>query len=232
MLHPVAICVIAVSGLFVLWGGYEAYQTIREWQHDRQEQKDYEEYIRRHNEKNRDGVPNTLFENSDDDDDNHNDTTSQVESFALLKGHANDHELRQRKKAQDVYDEQINESFGSLGNNHFNDISEMERSISLRKSKLERENELLLKEEKELQEHKQFLNSKGNNVTGVVMDEEITANPFADALSLDQKEVPKEQQQPLIVHQLSDEDDWSEISGTRRNSTDSFESVQHSNINK
>ncbi|KAI8334458.1 hypothetical protein BD560DRAFT_414518, partial [Blakeslea trispora] len=216
-MHPIAIGAIVVSGFIVLLGGYEAYQTLREWQHDRQEQKKYEEYVRRYNEKSSHTTASNPFEDSDDDDNN-----GETESFAMFKEHADSHELRQRKTAQTMHEEQMTDSFGSLGRNHFDDISEMERSISLRKSRLERENELLLKEEKELEERKQSLNSKGNNITGVVMDEEITANPFTDALFTEE-----EQQRPVIFHQPSDEDDWSEISGTRRNSTDSFESVQH-----
>lgn len=67
-MHPVLVFGIVLSGALVLWGGYEAVNTIYEWHHDRQEQKSYEEYVKAHAEKGR-PVPVTVFENHEDDDD-------------------------------------------------------------------------------------------------------------------------------------------------------------------
>lgn len=67
-MHPVLVLGIVISGAIVIWGGYEAVNTLYEWHNDRQEQKSYEEYVKAHAEKGR-LVPVTLFENDDDDDD-------------------------------------------------------------------------------------------------------------------------------------------------------------------
>ncbi|KAI7864717.1 uncharacterized protein EV154DRAFT_533943 [Mucor mucedo] len=66
-MHPALVFGIVIGGALVLWGGYEAVNTIYEWHQDRQEQKSYEEYVKAHAEKGR-LVPVTLFENHDEDD--------------------------------------------------------------------------------------------------------------------------------------------------------------------
>ncbi|RCI05286.1 hypothetical protein CU098_005886 [Rhizopus stolonifer] len=145
-MHPIAVAAIVVSGLIVIWGGYEAVNTLYEWRRDRQEQREYEEYVRMHTEKSR-HVPVTVFENEDDDDDDN-------KPLSIWK--EKDYELRHRRQFEDEEQE-----------TNYN-ISEMERSISVRKSILERENELLLKEEKELERKRQLLNAKGNNITATI----------------------------------------------------------------
>jgi hypothetical protein len=67
-MHPVLVLGIVIGGALVFWGGYEAVNTLYEWHSDRQEQREYEEYVKAHAEKGR-LVPVTLFENDDDDDD-------------------------------------------------------------------------------------------------------------------------------------------------------------------
>lgn len=72
-MHPAAVIAIILGGAFVFWGGYEAVNTLYEWHNDRKEQREYEEYVRMHNEKNQ-YIPVTIFhddesDNDDDDDD-------------------------------------------------------------------------------------------------------------------------------------------------------------------
>lgn len=71
-MHPAAVVVIILGTAFVLWGGYEAANTLYEWHQDRQEEKAYKEYCKAHSEKGR-CVPSTLFEQDDDDDEEEDD---------------------------------------------------------------------------------------------------------------------------------------------------------------
>lgn len=87
---------------------------------------------------------------------------------------------------------------------------------------LEKENELLLKEEAELERKREILRSKGNNITGVMQDEDKETNPFAD---------PKSQQN---INSSSDLGSWSDINESprmkRQDSIDSFESIHHNQL--
>lgn len=57
----------------------------------------------------------------------------------------------------------------------------MERSLSSRRSLLERENEILVQQEAELERKRSILRSKGNTITGVFKDDsDNEQNPFED----------------------------------------------------
>ena len=104
----------------------------------------------------------------------------------------------------------------------------MERSISNRKSLLERETEQLIKEEAELQRSKELLRSKGNSITGVVHDEE-DANPFSDDFFVERSASPS----PTLLPPAADESDfsWTDLGQDKASdSAESFESIRHNQL--
>lgn len=101
----------------------------------------------------------------------------------------------------------------------------MERSISNRKSLLERENELLLREEEELERSRQLIRSKGNSITGVIHDTtpEEDANPFSDDFFVGKSS-------PTLPADKS-ESSWSDLNEEKRSdSIESFESIHHNQL--
>ncbi|KAI8077144.1 hypothetical protein BDF21DRAFT_464329 [Thamnidium elegans] len=154
-MHPVAVAVIVIGGVCVLWGGYEAINTLYEWHQDRKEEKAYEEYVKAHAEKGR-CVPSTLFDQEEDEEDE--------EPLGLWKQRTS--ELRHRNVTSSQYE-----------------LHEMERSISDRKSILEKEHEILLRQEAELERKKSLVESRGNSIIGVFDhydDDQDEQNPFLD----------------------------------------------------
>ncbi|GAA5813427.1 hypothetical protein MFLAVUS_006905 [Mucor flavus] len=153
-MHPAAIVFLAFGGVCVLWGGYEAINTLYEWHQDRKEEKAYEEYVKAHAEKGR-CVPSTLFEDDEEEEDE--------EPLGLWKQRTS--ELRHRNVTSSQYE-----------------LHEMERSISDRKSILEREREILLRQEAELERKKSLVESRGNSIIGVFdhYDDDDQENPFLD----------------------------------------------------
>jgi hypothetical protein len=111
----------------------------------------------------------------------------------------------------------------------------MERSISNRKSLLEREKELLLKEEAELERQRQLLRSRGNSIIGVIDDQEENSNPFTGSFVLDAQASNESLSTKNISSALSDKSDldsWSDIHEIqvmrqRSDSSESFESIHH-----
>jgi len=102
----------------------------------------------------------------------------------------------------------------------------MERSISNRKSLLERETRQLLEEEAELERSRQLLRSKGNSITGVVHDEE-DANPFSDDFFVERSATPSP---PLPPADKSDSS-WSDLDQEEKSdSAESFESIHHNQL--
>lgn len=106
-------------------------------------------------------------------------------------------------------------------------LSEMERSISARRSMIEKENELLLKEEAELERKREILRSKGNSITGVVQEED-DINPFSD---------PKPNTTKQHMHSSSDLESWSDLNEftqsprmKKSGSIESFESIHHNQL--
>lgn len=69
-MHPLVVIAIGLGGVFVLWGAYEAADTLYEWYRDRQEEREYEEYVRMHQEKGRQ-VP--VFEQNSDEEEEEED---------------------------------------------------------------------------------------------------------------------------------------------------------------
>ncbi|GAN03962.1 hypothetical protein MAM1_0052c03418 [Mucor ambiguus] len=211
-MHPVAVIAIIVGGVFVVWGGYEAVNTLYEWHQDRKEQREYEEYVRMHNEKSQ-YVPVPLF---DDEDDEEGDDNEPLGIWKQKRDSLQSSELRQRKLNT------INKE--PLPNYEF---SEMEHSISSRKSLLERETEQLIKEEAELQRNRELLRSKGNSITGVIHDEE-DANPFSDDFFVERSTSPS----PLLPPTADKSDcSWSDLDQDKASdSAESFESIHHNQL--
>lgn len=84
----------------------------------------------------------------------------------------------------------------------------MEKSISGRKSMLEKEREMLFEQEAELERKKSLVQSRGNSVIGVFHhdddDDQDEQNPFLDQVS----------NKSLSIKSLSDEDSdesWADI---------------------
>lgn len=94
-MHPVAVIAIIMGGVFVCWGGYEAFNTLYEWHQDRKEQREYEEYVRMHNEKSQ-YVPVPLF-NNEDEDEEEDDDNEPLSIWKQKRDSLQTSELRQRK---------------------------------------------------------------------------------------------------------------------------------------
>ncbi|KAL9554215.1 hypothetical protein MBANPS3_002922 [Mucor bainieri] len=221
-MHPVAVVAIVLGGVFVAWGGYEAFHTLYEWHQDRKEQREYEEYVRMHNEKSQ-YVPVPLFNNDDEEDE---DDDEPLGIWKQKRDSLQSSELRQRKPNTINKEEMSNYEF-----------SEMERSISHRKSLVERETQQLIKEEAELQRSRDLLRSKGNSITGVVHDdeqEEEDANPFSDDFFVEQRSASPS---PLLPPAADKSDcSWSDLdhggnpSDSASDSAESFESIHHNQL--
>lgn len=95
-MHPGLVLAIVVGGVFVAWGGYEAIHTLYEWHQDRKEQREYEEYVRMHNEKSQ-YVPVPLFNNEDDDEEEEDDDNEPLGIWKQKRDSLKSSELRQRK---------------------------------------------------------------------------------------------------------------------------------------
>ncbi|KAL7333249.1 hypothetical protein PS15p_202174 [Mucor circinelloides] len=210
-MHPIAVIAIIVGGAFVFWGGYEAVNTLYEWHQDRKEQREYEEYVRMHNEKNQ-YVPVTIFNNEEEEED---DDDEPLGTWKQKRDSLQSSELRQRKHNTIIEEPLPNYEF-----------SEMERSISNRKSLLERETRQLLQEEAELERSRQLLRSKGNSITGVIHDEE-DANPFSDDFFVERSETPS----PSLPPASKSDSSWSDLDQEEKSdSAESFESIHHNQL--
>jgi hypothetical protein len=86
-MHPAVVAVIVLGGVFVLWGGYEAVNTIYEWHNDRKEEREYEEYVKAHKEK----YSHVYMQEDDDDEDDR-------KAFELM----DDNNLRHRRQFKQV----------------------------------------------------------------------------------------------------------------------------------
>ncbi|KAK4516472.1 uncharacterized protein ATC70_011444 [Mucor velutinosus] len=214
-MHPIAVIAIIVGGAFVFWGGYEAVNTLYEWHQDRKEQREYEEYVRMYNEKSQ-YVPVPLFNNDEDEDEDEDEDNEPLGIWKQKRDSLRSSELRQRKPNSNNEEPLPNYEF-----------SEMERSISNRKSFLQRETEQLIKEEAELQRSRELLRSKGNSITGVIHDEE-DANPFSDDFFIERSASPS----PLLPSAVDKSDcSWSDLEQDKASdSAESFESIHHNQL--
>lgn len=96
----------------------------------------------------------------------------------------------------------------------------MERSLSSRRSLLERENAILLQQEAELERKRSVLQSKGNSITGVFKDDsDNEQNPFDYKTSQNSSVQSLDKQDPF-VDQLENVDHIS---------NNSFEDITHHN---
>ncbi|CEP07721.1 hypothetical protein [Parasitella parasitica] len=209
-MHPAALVAIISGGAFALWIGYEIANTIYEWHSDRKEQREYEEYVRMHNEKSQ-CTPVTIFKNDESDDDESDDDDEPLSIWKQKRSSLQASELRRRKNNI------IAES----------DFSELEQSISKRKSLLEIENELLRKEEAELERSRELIRARGNSITGLVHDNttEPDAGPFSDDFF-----VARSSPSPSLPADKS-ESSWSDLDDEKRSdSAESFESIHHNEL--
>lgn len=110
-MHPIAVIAIIVGGAFVFWGGYEAVNTLYEWHQDRKEQREYEEYVRMHNEKNQ-YVPVTIFNNEEEEED---DDDEPLGIWKQKRDSLQSSELRQRKH-NTIIEEVISKTINFIGN--------------------------------------------------------------------------------------------------------------------
>ncbi|KAI8639277.1 hypothetical protein BD408DRAFT_484954 [Parasitella parasitica] len=209
-MHPVAFAAIIVGGALVLWSGYEAVNAINEWRNVRKEKREYEEYVKMHNEKNQ-CTPVTVFNNDESEDEEDDDD----EPLGMWKDKRNSlqaSELRQRKNPNITKEDEF---------------SELEQSISGRKSFLEGEKELLRKQEAELERSKELIRARGNSITGLVHENtpEQDADPFSDGFFVARSPSP-----PLLPADKS-ESSWSDLDDEKRSdSAESFESIHHDQL--
>ncbi|KAI8885514.1 hypothetical protein K501DRAFT_331834 [Backusella circina FSU 941] len=189
-MHPALVAIIALGGVFVLWGGYEAVSTIYEWHNDRKEEREYEEYVKAHKEK----YSYIYLQEDDDEEDN--------EPLELL----NDTDLRHRRQFKQEQDDVSLPQY---------EISEMERSLSARRSVLQKEQELLYEAEAELDKKKLQVESKGNSIMGVFHDSDPDHSQY-ELLST-----------PLNIKEHgSDNESWCNVNRERSNSGSTEDSYQ------
>lgn len=109
-MHPAAVIAIILGGAFVFWGGYEAVNTLYEWHNDRKEQREYEEYVRMHNEKNQ-YIPVTILHDDESDND---DDDEPLGIWKQKRDSLQSSELRQRRN-NTIIEEVIYKSIDFIG---------------------------------------------------------------------------------------------------------------------
>ncbi|KAI8146368.1 hypothetical protein BJV82DRAFT_666155 [Fennellomyces sp. T-0311] len=149
-MHPALIVLIVVSVPLGAWAAYEGAEYLREWWSERQERKQYEEFVRTHSEK------QAFFHDELDSDDDEPLATS-----VLGRAYG---ELRHRRN---------NESPQPLHSDY--ELSHMEKSIMARRERIAMEQAKLQQDEMDLQRRRQSLQSRGNSLMGMPMESSVTS---------------------------------------------------------
>ncbi|KAG2218823.1 hypothetical protein INT45_007590 [Circinella minor] len=153
-MHPVLIVLIVASVPLGAWAAYEGAEYIREWWSERQDRKQYEEFVRQHynnNEKQRPLYKRRSFDEDDDDDDE-----PLVKSIMARRSSSNCSELRHRYQQQ--YDKFQDDDY---------ELFEMNQSIIARRQQLAREQAMLDQQEIDLQRRRESIQSRGNSLMGM-----------------------------------------------------------------
>ncbi|KAI8987391.1 hypothetical protein BDF20DRAFT_832333 [Mycotypha africana] len=186
-MHPLAVFAIALGGAIIIYGGYEAINTLYEWHNDRKEQREYEEYVRMHSEKHGGLVPVTIFENESDNDSDDDEPLA----FWKKKRESPNHqsELRRRKmfpQEDKQIEMSINEKEEMVAPTVNTDILSTELNPFV--------DENSPKAKADFEEQQRLLSLRGNSITGIPFDDDnsVEENPFADGLFMGETDSPKE----------------------------------------
>ncbi|KAI9254525.1 hypothetical protein BDA99DRAFT_562627 [Phascolomyces articulosus] len=155
-MHPALIVLIIVSVPLGAWAAYEGAEYVKEWWSERQDRKQYEEFVRQHYDNNE---KQAVFRNKAFDDDDDDDDVPLVKSMSGRKAFSG--RLRQRNSI--FFDRNNNQS--SLHNDY--ELTGMEKSIIARRQQLAREQALLDQQELDLQRRRQSLQNRGNSLMGM-----------------------------------------------------------------
>ncbi|KAI9491883.1 hypothetical protein BDB00DRAFT_789199 [Zychaea mexicana] len=154
-MHPALIVLIIVGVPLGAWAAYEGAEYVREWWSERQDRKEYEEFVRHYNEK------HTVFrDESFDSVDNDDDDEPLAKSVLGRRGYGDGY-LRHRRQHSSR-----NANKHQFMHNDY-ELSEMEKTIIARRERLAKEQALLEQEEMDLHRRRQSLQSRGNSLMGM-----------------------------------------------------------------
>ncbi|KAI7851439.1 hypothetical protein BDC45DRAFT_571935 [Circinella umbellata] len=180
-MHPVLIVLIVASVPLGAWAAYEGAEYIREWWSERQDRKQYEEFVRQHynnNEKQRPLYKRRSFDEEDDDDE------PLVKSIVGRRSFNDGNELRHRYQQQ--YDKFQDDDY---------ELFEMNQSILARRQQLAREQAMLDQQEIDLQRRRESIQSRGNSLMG--MPSPSTSTFFQPPIQQQYQQQQQQQQQQL-----------------------------------
>ncbi|KAG0175024.1 hypothetical protein DFQ28_002341 [Apophysomyces sp. BC1034] len=156
---PVLVLAVIVGVPLGVYGGYLSYQWLCGWLQERQERKEYEEYVRQTTEKYH-GSMSPPYECDEIDDE-------EPLAHSVLRATTGQNHLRNRR------------SYAQTQTDHADyELTELQQSIMDRKRNLQLEQERLEEAEEDLRRRHEYLKSRGNNILGVFDDE--PRDPFDD----------------------------------------------------
>ncbi|KAI9252848.1 hypothetical protein BDA99DRAFT_540844 [Phascolomyces articulosus] len=209
-MHPAIVAAIVVGGVIVVLGGIEVGRRLHE---EHREQREYAEFVHRHNndfrKRNSFSDDDTTFtddDDDDDDDDDNNNDTRKLNQWYRDYDNLRHRRISRRPGSSSMGSIKSNSrrSFEERESNLYHsayELTEMEKSILDRRQRLQMEQARLDEEERDLQRRRELLASRGNNVNGLdtttastttVQQNNVNDNPFfRPPLVQEQDQIPR-----------------------------------------